>query len=82
MSLQDKLTAMKDTFESKMAPDTITIMHRATADLVRSSIIEQVLKVGALAPQFILPNQEDQLVNSAALLAKGPLVINFYRGVW
>lgn len=82
MRLQDKLTAMKDNFESKMPTDTIAIMHRATADLARSGIVKQVLKVGELAPQFILPNQEDQLVNSAALLAKGPLVINFYRGVW
>jgi hypothetical protein len=82
MSLQDKLTAMKDKFESKMAPDTLAIMHRATSDLARSGIMDHILKVGASAPQFILPDQEERLVNSAALIAKGPLVINFYRGVW
>ena len=82
MSLQDKLTAMKDKFEAKMSSDTLTIMHRATGDLARSGIMDHILKVGASAPQFILPDQEDRLVNSAALLAKGPLVINFYRGVW
>jgi len=82
MSLQDKLTAMKDKFESKLAPDTLAIMHRATADLPRSGIMDHILKVGASAPQFALPDQEDRLVNSAALLAKGPLVISFYRGVW
>ena len=82
MSLQDKLTAMKDKFESKLAPGTLAIMHRATSDLARSGIMDQILKVGASAPQFMLPDQEDRLVNSAALLAKGPLVISFYRGVW
>jgi len=82
MSLQDKLTAMKESFESKMAPDTLAIMHRATSDLAQSGIMDHVLKVGALAPQFMLPDQEDRLINSAELLAKGPLVINFYRGVW
>ncbi|HSN23025.1 MAG TPA: hypothetical protein VLS45_02450 [Methylomicrobium sp.] len=82
MSLQDKLTAMKNKFESKMPPGTLAIMHRATADLARSGIMDHVLKVGASAPQFILSDQEDRLVTSAVLLAKGPLVINFYRGVW
>ena len=82
MSLQDKLTEMKDKFESKLAPDTLAIMHRATSDLARSGIMDQILKVGASTPQFALPDQEDRLVNSAALLAKGPLVISFYRGVW
>ena len=82
MRLQDKLTGMKDKFESKLAPDTITIMHRATSDLARSSIMDHILKVGASAPQFMLPDQEDRLINSTALLSKGPLVINFYRGVW
>jgi len=82
MSLQDKLTAMKDRFESKMAPDTLAIMHRATSDLARSGTMDHILKVGVSAPQFILPDQEDRLVNSAELLEKGPLVINFYRGVW
>ncbi len=82
MSLQDKLTAMKDRFESNMAADTLAIMHRATSDLVRSGIMDQVLKVGMGAPQFMLPDQEDRIVNSADLLEKGALVINFYRGVW
>lgn len=82
MCLQDKLIAMKGTFEAKIASDTLAIMHRATVDLARSGIMDQTLKVGMLMPHFILPDQEDRLVNSAALLAKGPLVINFYRGVW
>lgn len=82
MSLQDKLTAMKDKFESKLAPDTLAIMHRATSDLTRSGIMDHILKADMSAPQFMLPDQEDRLVNSAELLAKWSLVINFYRGVW
>jgi len=82
MSLQEKLTSMKDKFESKMEPDAIAIMHRATSDLAQSGIMDHILKVGALAPQFMLPDQEDRLIYSAELLAKGPVVISFYRGVW
>jgi hypothetical protein len=82
MSLQEKLTAMKDKFESKMEPDAIAIMHRATSDLAQSGIMDHILKVGALAPQFMLPDQEDRLIYSAEILAKGPVIINFYRGAW
>jgi len=82
MSLQEKLTVMKDKFESKMEPDAIGIMHRATSDLAQSGIMDHILKVGALAPQFMLPDQEDRLIYSAELLAKGPVVISFYRGAW
>jgi len=33
-------------------------------------------------PGFLLPNAEGSLVSSAELLAKGPLVVTFFRGGW
>jgi peroxiredoxin len=33
-------------------------------------------------PAFELRNQDETLVDSQQLLAKGPLVITFYRGIW
>jgi peroxiredoxin len=41
-----------------------------------------VLKAGAAAPDFALPNGDERIVDSAALLARGPLVVTFYRGRW
>ena len=40
------------------------------------------MKAGDVAPSFTLPAQEGHLVHSQELLAKGPLVLVFYRGVW
>jgi peroxiredoxin len=57
-------------------------MHRATEDLRHSGIIERVLKIGDRVPEFALPNAQGQIVSSAKLLEKGPLVVSFYRGVW
>ena len=37
---------------------------------------------GDLAPAFELTNQDAALVRSADLLAHGPLVITFFRGLW
>jgi peroxiredoxin len=83
VSLQDKLDAFKADFEGKKAPpEVVATMHKATADLIASGRAERALKVGARAPIFALPNAQGQLVRSADLLARGPLVLTFYRGIW
>ncbi len=40
------------------------------------------LKVGEPMPAFVLPNAEGKLVASDELLARGPLVVSFFRGDW
>lgn len=40
------------------------------------------LTVGDVCPEFTLANAEGRLVNSADLIAQGPLVLSFYRGKW
>ncbi|HEY2533038.1 MAG TPA: peroxiredoxin-like family protein, partial [Xanthobacteraceae bacterium] len=39
-------------------------------------------KAGDKAPEFTLNDPDGQPVSSGTLLAKGPLVVSFYRGVW
>ena len=83
MSLQDKLDAFKADFEGKKAPpEVVAVMHKATADLIASGQAARTFKVGARAPIFALPNAHGELVRSADLLARGPLVVTFYRGIW
>jgi peroxiredoxin len=87
MSLQEKLDAFKADFEAGKPPysvprSVIETMHRATRALIASGAAERALKVGDKAPAFTLRDPEGTPVSSAALLAKGPLVLSFYRGVW
>ena len=82
MSLQDTLDAMRASFESKLAPEIVNTMHHATEELLQSGIMDRVSKVGDRAPQFSLPDQNGDMVGSSDLLSNGPLVVNFYRGVW
>lgn len=42
----------------------------------------QACKEGDAMPPFLLPNAEGQLVASDELLARGPLVVTFFRGDW
>jgi peroxiredoxin len=87
MSLQDKLDAFRANLESGgppyHAPDWIhEPMHRATKDLVDSGLARKALKTGDKAPAFTLNNADGHAVSSTDLMAQGPLVVTFYRGVW
>ena len=44
--------------------------------------LDAALKVGQLAPDFTLPDAFGNPVSVSALLARGPVVISFYRGEW
>lgn len=87
MSLQDRLDALKADFEGgkrayKPSPDVLGAMHRATAELIASGQALSARKAGDKMPEFTLKDPDGRAVSSAQLLAKGPLVVSFYRGVW
>jgi peroxiredoxin len=87
MSLQARLDAFKADFEAGKPPysvprSVIETMHRATAELVVSGAADRAKKVGDKALSFSLKDPEGNIVSSAELLKKGPLIVSFYRGVW
>jgi len=87
MTLQQKLDEFKAKFESGGPPynapkPVIETMHRATEELRESGLAERALKGGDRAPAFTLNNQDGKPVSSTELLARGPLVITFFRGHW
>lgn len=87
MALQDRLDAFKANFESGKPPynaprEVIETMHRATAELIASGQAGRAKRVGDVAPAFTLDDPDGHKVSSRDLLARGPLVISFYRGVW
>jgi hypothetical protein len=82
MSLADKLSAMRAASAGRIPADKQAIMHRATEDLRRSGILKRIVVVGAPAPAFDLANHNGSRVASAELLARGPLVLSFFRGSW
>ncbi|MGV1793585.1 peroxiredoxin-like family protein [Rhizobium sp. A37_96] len=87
MTLQSKLDVFKADFEAGKPPynvpySVIETMHRATAELIASGAAQRALKAGDSLPVFTLFDPDGNIVSSADLLARGPLVISFYRGVW
>src|ERR1700734_44892 len=87
MTPQARLGAFKADFEAGKPPynvprSVIDTMQRATEELILSNAAQHALKVGDPAPSFMLKDPEGNAVASYALLAGGPLVVSFYRGVW
>ena len=87
MTLQEKLDAFKADFKAgkppyNAPPEIHPIMERATRELIASGQAERALKAGDRAPVFALRDPEGKVVSSSELLAQGPLVVSFYRGVW
>ena len=82
MALEDTLRGIREASAKRIPPERAAVMHRATEDLRASGIMDRVIRPGDRLPSFVLPNQEGREVRSADLLAKGPLVLTFYRGHW
>ena len=87
LALQDRLDAFKADFVGgklafKPTKERLDAMARATAELIESGQAQRAKKTGDAAPEFSLKDPEGNPVSSRELLAKGPLVVSFYRGVW
>ena len=82
MSLQDKLDAFKTQFKSQAPEAAFNALTKSTQELIESGQAERAIKAGDAAPDFTLNDQDGNAVARADLLAKGPLVVSFYRGVW
>lgn len=83
MSLQEKLDAFKAEVESGKIPGfAVDALHKGTDELIASGQAERAKKVGEQAPLFTLDDADGRAVALADLLASGPVVLTFYRGVW
>ena len=80
--LQKILAERKQLIAKYVPPETQTIHAGAVAELKGRHLASNILPVGAKAPVFELPDQDGKMISSAALLAKGKLVLCFIRGRW
>jgi peroxiredoxin len=81
-TLQDQLDGITARTRQLVQPERLDVGERAVADLFASGIEDKILPVGAMAPEFALPDASGRLVRSADMLALGPLVVKFFRGRW
>ncbi len=76
------MAEVRNAAAKRIPPDRLAVMHRATEDLRRSGILDQVIKPGMRAPDFTLRDQRNEAVTLSALLASGPVLMSVFRGFW
>ncbi len=81
-TLADQLAANTAERRKVLSDDDWGVIDSSIADLSATGIRDRVLKIGDAAPGFALPNALGSTVSRADLLARGPLVVKFYRGAW
>ncbi|MBD5771341.1 peroxiredoxin-like family protein [Marinomonas colpomeniae] len=82
MSLQDNIAEYKAAFVQKAPQNVQELMKQVTQELADTGIVDKAPKVSDKILPFSLSNQHGETVNLEALLAKGPVVLTFYRGGW
>ena len=81
-SLREIFAERKQLIAQYVPAETQAIHARVIAELRQHGLAANSLAVGSKAPEFTHPDQNDRLVSSADLLAKGHLVLCFFRGRW
>lgn len=82
MFLLKQLQALKEEAERNASREDVDISKRAIIGVLESGLLDKVIQVGERMPDFALPDGQNQVTRLADFLLDGPLVINFYRGIW
>jgi hypothetical protein len=82
MTLEARLAAIRDAARTRIPSETRAVMERAVDELRGSDALQRIARVGASAPDFTLPDVAGAPVRLKDLLARGPVVLSFYRGRW
>ena len=82
MALAERLDAIRAGAQKQIPADALKVMHAATDALRASGARDRVIGAGAPFPAFALPNQRGEVIRSEEVLARGPLILTVYRGIW
>ena len=82
MDLQAAMDAFRAEFLTKVPPEASATMNRATEALAKDFSRRRLLTTGDIAPDFTLLNATGKPINLQEHLAKGAVILTFYRGGW
>jgi peroxiredoxin len=81
-SLREIYADRKELIARYVPAETQAIHAQAVAELKARRLAENIVPVGAKAPEFQLQDHDGKSTPSSGLLAKGRLVLCFIRGRW
>jgi peroxiredoxin len=81
-TLSGQLAEYRTDWRARVPAERQAVMDGHVAHLAASGIAASAKQVGDRAPAIRLRDQHGKDFDIAALLAKGPVVVTFYRGGW
>lgn len=81
-TLASQLSAVAEGITQNAPAPVASSIKESIADLKATFDRGSTIQIGASLPAFKLPNALGNEVSSESLLAKGPVLITFYRGNW
>lgn len=81
-TLAAETAALSAGFEQRASDDIKALYASGIQAVVDAGVVEHAKGMGDLAPDFTLTNQTGESVTLSELLAKGPVVLMWYRGGW
>jgi peroxiredoxin len=81
MSMKQALAEQKTAVQARLG-EKFDVISGEVERLRGLGFLGRSLKVGQNAPAFTLPDAFGKKVSLETLLAKGPVVVSFYRGEW
>ena len=82
MGLTEQINDLKQQLGRDIPHETLKEIGQFVQGLVQTGIEKTSCQAGDKIPVFELPSVSGRMVSSVDLLAKGPMVLSFYRGVW
>lgn len=82
MSLKEKLDAIREASSKRIPPERQAVMHRTTTELRASGVLDRIVRVGQPMPVFSGQAHDGRTIDATDLLARGPLLLSFFRGHW
>jgi peroxiredoxin len=80
--LRDIFAERRGLIAKYVPAETQAIHTRAVAELKERNFAQNILSVGAKAPEFELQDNDGKILSSVNLIGKGRLVLCFIRGRW
>lgn len=82
LTLAQQTQEALDSFISSLPEAQQQVVGTAFQNLLASSVADSAIQTGDTAPDFSLPNVHGGTLELRDALAKGPVVLSFYRGSW
>ncbi len=81
-TLSEQLEEYRAGWMQRVPADRRAMMERHIRHLAETGFGQRAKQVGDRAPPIVLPDAHGRSFDVASLLAKGPVVVTFYRGGW